>query len=1508
MANNQNDVTVTVNAKFDEIKKLKKELTEIIAKFKETQETFKRKGWGSTQELKNFEAITENVAKTLQKVNKQIRDFESNNNFTVNTQRRVDALNRSIASLSQSLSMMKQQQSVGESIMENAILSSDKEFEKKIIRTIKAKERAAERELKRKERASERAEISAERDALREKKEKSDIFKDLATYRKKQDKEVSDEDYKEYKAKLARELELEKLTIDKVNEFHKKALKENIDYDRRVKGTTFLSSKWLPGTSPLGTKISRKQKDIEGGGSYADLVNDYKLRQKNYLTELKKSLAEERRIFNQDHKEALADNKKFDEDLLQSKKLNAAMGSEWYPGKLKNVPKLTKEQTKKVIEIPEVEQVRKVFNYAEWSKQTNDSINFQKDKLNQLREALKKVSVEGGSNIKEYTSQLKREIRGTESVLEGHARGWKNLSNSIIGNMANMFKMQMQWYTAKAFIFAPLEKIKKEAVSFLNWEQALKDVKAASGATDEELKKLAETTKQVGATTIVSAEKSATAMFDFAQAGMPVYQIEKALPIAAKLVTITHEDMGEAVMALSKISNTWVKDATNMSKVGDMLAASMADSRLKITDLKTVLNYLGQQASSSNMNLQTTLTLVTALSQAGAEPSTIGTGLSGFISRFYNLDSKKRANLKSILEPKLKAAGMSIKDVLMPENDVITVIKNLNKAKINIIDFFDGLEMRIGRTANSLNNMASKLDSIYKNIGTPDKLNTMYDISMAGMKDRLQKLLNEISNEFKSLIVVLEPSINKIINLLGSLLVPIGKVKETLIGLITILGSMLAVRLTQYIIPSIIMLITQLKLWVESVVLAISMGSRLSISLGGLASRFDLLGVAIGGSLFLIYEVIKALKDLDQANNDAAKGIDIDWSNMSQKRIKAYAEQYDSEILDLEKKIKDKKQQNKKSSSSYEGYSGESVDVTGAWKIFGEDQDLKRMEASLNSLKSSKAKAMIALNSRIAEDKKNEQLLRTTPPPSNKGNATAQLKEAFNAEKALMDAKLKLINLNIEYEIDLEKEKLDTNLINEEEFQIKKSQIYKNYEQKRLDINNKLQEFAKTDLLSVFNDSYSKAKTDIERENLKTRYDADLAIIEAQGKKEENSILKQNLDTNRELIKLTNERLLKESKLAIDEKLNEQKTILDLEQQKVSREETLNKWLYDNNLISTKKFYEEEEKLILKNKKLKEDLLDAEIESEIDYQAEIFTIYNGISEKAEDAYRQITLLRERQNREILKIEEDTKTQLINKELEKATNIKMLWQSEEGPLKVIGKALLDSSKDWKTFGENIYELIKGLASGLSSTFETMFFDTMQGKLNSLLDYWNSFANSVQKIIAKMMSDMMMMNIFGVNPQSGEISGGIAGFFKNLLTPSGASSSSLSGNWATEFSGGGGFNPFSSGHTGGVFTNKGFRRLHVGGLLADEEMIIGQSGEGILSRKGMETLGKLNSGSISSNTNSAPKITFNVTNKTGVEAEAEQGSTSFDGNEYICNVILKKTQSSRTYRNALFGGNK
>lgn len=167
-----------------------------------------------------------------------------------------------------------------------------------------------------------------------------------------------------------------------------------------------------------------------------------------------------------------------------------------------------------------------------------------------------------------------------------------------------------------------------------------------------------------------------------------------------------------------------------------------------------------------------------------------------------------------------------------------------------------------------------------------------------------------------------------------------------------------------------------------------------------------------------------------------------------------------------------------------------------------------------------------------------------------------------------------------------------------------------------------------------------------------------------------------------------------------------------------------------------------------------------------------------------------------------------------------------------------------------------DMARRTAQYMEQSFRTFFFDLMDGRIKSMKDLFKGFGDFVKNVIAQVMAQLATMMVFKA------ITGGFSG--------------GLLGNFFSGFMGSGGGGADAGGLLGGLRFNAGGivpQRFASGGAVLgagnrDTVAAMLTPGEGVLNRRGMATLDRLNAGDLP--TSQPMNVTVNVHNSGRTDA--------------------------------------
>lgn len=229
----------------------------------------------------------------------------------------------------------------------------------------------------------------------------------------------------------------------------------------------------------------------------------------------------------------------------------------------------------------------------------------------------------------------------------------------------------------------------------IDFEQSIANVGAVSNASDEDMKRLTDTARQLGRDTMFSASQAAEGMKYLAMAGFNTEKTIAAMPGMLNLAAAANTDLGTTADIASDILTAFGLKASDMGQVADTLAKTFTTSNTDLAMLGETMKYVAPVAASLGMNLQETSAYAGAMANAGIKASQGGTVLRAAMLRVAAPPKASRDTLAKLtglegddleqLQEELNAGadqlaklGMSTKDSAGNMRPLVDIIEELN--------------------------------------------------------------------------------------------------------------------------------------------------------------------------------------------------------------------------------------------------------------------------------------------------------------------------------------------------------------------------------------------------------------------------------------------------------------------------------------------------------------------------------------------------------------------------------------------------------------------------------------------------------------------------------------------------------------------------------------------------------------------------------------------------------------------------------------------------------------
>lgn len=237
-----------------------------------------------------------------------------------------------------------------------------------------------------------------------------------------------------------------------------------------------------------------------------------------------------------------------------------------------------------------------------------------------MGKALSQINIRFRAELDQFEREMKRAKRDMKTWGDG---------------LKNAGKQMTMYLTAPIALFGAA------AINAAgNFEAAMKNVEAITGATGADLEALGKRAKEMGRDTVFSASQAADAMGFLGMAGFETKEIIAAIPEVLNLAAAGNLDLARAADIASNIMGQFGIEADNTARVTNVLAATAASANTNVDQLAEAMQYLGPTANSLGMSLEDTAAIIAVLGDAGIQGSMAGRALATSLVNLTNPTGK----------------------------------------------------------------------------------------------------------------------------------------------------------------------------------------------------------------------------------------------------------------------------------------------------------------------------------------------------------------------------------------------------------------------------------------------------------------------------------------------------------------------------------------------------------------------------------------------------------------------------------------------------------------------------------------------------------------------------------------------------------------------------------------------------------------------------------------------------------------------------------------------------
>lgn len=163
--------------------------------------------------------------------------------------------------------------------------------------------------------------------------------------------------------------------------------------------------------------------------------------------------------------------------------------------------------------------------------------------------------------------------------------------------------------------------------TFADFDDAMRSVKAVTGATEQQFVQLTEKAKELGRTTSFTATEVAQLMTELGRAGFKTDEIDAMTASVMNLARATGTEAAQSAGIVAATLRQFALDAGEAARVADVLTTAANSTFNTVEGLGESLSYAGPVAKELGLSLEDTVAVLGSLGNVGIQGSNAGTAL-----------------------------------------------------------------------------------------------------------------------------------------------------------------------------------------------------------------------------------------------------------------------------------------------------------------------------------------------------------------------------------------------------------------------------------------------------------------------------------------------------------------------------------------------------------------------------------------------------------------------------------------------------------------------------------------------------------------------------------------------------------------------------------------------------------------------------------------------------------------------------------------------------------------
>ena len=397
-----------------------------------------------------------------------------------------------------------------------------------------------------------------------------------------------------------------------------------------------------------------------------------------------------------------------------------------------------------------------------------------KKKLETLKEAQKQAqeALKRGDIGQDEYDALTREIYKTENQLKSLKRELDNVNSSWYqaGQKMQEFGGKMtkvgdkissvgKGLTTKLTL--PLTAFGAHAVKLAaEFESAMSEVQAISGATAEEMEVISSTARELGATTVFSAKEAAEGMKYLAMAGWDTQEMISGMPGLLDLAAASGTELGRTADIVTDSLSGFGMQASEAGRLADVMAVASSSANTNVEMMGETFKYVAPLAGALGYEVEDVAVVTGLMANAGIKAGQAGTTMRTAFTRLASPTKEVSEGLKMIGLEAEDLQGLSLDETVRTLRNAFADLDSTQQAQAASMIFgkqsMSGMLAVINASEDEYNSLS---DAIYASDRAAQEMaKTMND----NMKGALKELNSAFEEAQISLGEVLAPMIRDV--------------------------------------------------------------------------------------------------------------------------------------------------------------------------------------------------------------------------------------------------------------------------------------------------------------------------------------------------------------------------------------------------------------------------------------------------------------------------------------------------------------------------------------------------------------------------------------------------------------------------------------------------------------------------------------------------------------------------------------------------------------------------